>query len=217
MSVFPKHPKPGEVFHEWTWDADARRWACGDQSRIWLNPAGPPGPQGQPGPPGPAGPPGPGIHLWVGPEAPTDTNEYPLWYNTTEDQMYVWTGTAWQEIQGVPSPGPPGPQGPQGPQGAPGTAGSVGGLGPVGPMGPQGPQGAQGAVGPQGPQGVAGPAGTFTAGGVGSVALVQAATSGSFSGAPFGLPGTWTTGGNMSFYDSLSAQLVYFSVIQRIA
>jgi hypothetical protein len=133
---------------------------------------GPPGPPGPPGPMGPQGVPGPaGLDLaYVGPTPPPNPQTGELWYNTTDDLLYVWEGGSWHPSE-IPVPGPPGPagpagpagaQGPAGPQGAAGAAGPAGTVGAAGPAGPAGPQGGQGPGGPQGPQGPQGPPGDIS-------------------------------------------------------
>lgn len=124
----------------------------GRQNRQWVNveevleqpekgdpgekgEQGEPGPEGAPGPAGPPGaqgPPGPaGLDTaFVGPTAPPPPLALgDLWYDTTNHEMMIWDGSAWQVAGGIPVPGPAGPTGPQGqpgatgPQGAPGTPG----------------------------------------------------------------------------------------------
>ena len=110
------------------------------------------------------------------------------WVVQADGDLYVWTGTTWNNVGQIVGPiGPTGPQGlvgPTGPTGAQGITGPTGAtgsastvVGPTGPTGsgsvvpgPTGPTGATGAdstvpgpVGPTGPQGdastVAGPTG----------------------------------------------------------
>jgi hypothetical protein len=119
--------------------------------QIGGGPPGPPGPQGPQGPQGPPGPAGMDV-AFVGPNPPPPPDTLgELWFNTTDDVLEVWDGTAWSPST-MPTPGPPGPAGPQGPQGATGPQGPGG----TGPAGPAGPQGAPGVAGPAGPQGVPG-------------------------------------------------------------
>jgi hypothetical protein len=109
---------------------------------------GPQGAQGEVGPTGPAGPEGPqgpqGTGITIkgsvanAIDLPSSGNSAGDAYIVdSEGDLYVWTGTTWDNVGQI--------VGPQGPQGE---------------TGPAGQQGTQGIQGIQGPQGVQGPAGT---------------------------------------------------------
>lgn len=69
--------------------------------------------------------------------APVAIGPGAMYYDTTQNQAFLWDGVRWLALAGVPGPaGPAGRQGPAGP------------AGPQGPVGPQGPQGPQGPPGP---------------------------------------------------------------------
>lgn len=129
-------------------------------------PAGPAGPAGPEGSPGPAGPPGEGLRILGAVanegELPSSEQEVGDAY-LIEGDLYVWTGSAWQNTGTVRGPegpqGPAGETGPQGPAGETGPTGATGPQGPAGETGPQGPQGIQGIQGETGPQGPQGPQG----------------------------------------------------------
>ncbi|HZY07704.1 MAG TPA: hypothetical protein VFE69_08165 [Ilumatobacteraceae bacterium] len=59
--------------------------------------------------------------VFIGPSAPVQSN-YELWFNTTDQILYVWWSDEWVPL----SVGTPGPEGPPGPQGPPGTGGGTG-------------------------------------------------------------------------------------------
>ena len=68
-----------------------------------------------------------------------------IFYNTTDDITYQWSGSAWISSIGV--------TGPQGPTGATGSTGATGATGSTGAQGTQGIQGIQGETGDTGPAG----------------------------------------------------------------
>ena len=119
-------------------------------------PQGDPGQDGAPGPKGDQGDPGTGVTILGSLPTPDDlpaTGNPGDAYLITGD-LYVWTGTDWQNVGTI--------QGPQGPQGEPGQDGLEGPEGPQGAQGeqgPEGPAGPQGDPGPQGEQGLTGPEG----------------------------------------------------------
>ena len=106
-----------------------------------------------------------------------------IFYNTTDDITYQWSGSAWVSSIGATGPqGPTGATGPQGPTGATGADSTVAGpQGATGPTGPQGPQGTTGSTGSQGPQGDTGPQGVTGAAGqsVTSVTVSEVSAGGS--------------------------------------
>jgi len=71
---------------------------------------------------------GGGTSVTVGTTEPTGPATGDLWFDTTDDSLYVYTGAAWVE--------------------------NLGEQGPAGPTGPKGDTGDTGAVGPEGPAGV---------------------------------------------------------------
>ena len=96
------------------------------------------GPQGPTGPQGLTGPQGTRGNTWQnGTSTPTTSDNLSgdKYLNTTNGDVYNYTGTTWQLVGNIR-----GPQGIQGQQGL---------------TGPQGPQGIQGPTGPQGPAGPA--------------------------------------------------------------
>ena len=97
-----------------------------------------PGPKGPIGPIGPKGDTGTRGSIWTNgqttPHHTTDDLEKDKYLNTSNGDVYNYTGTRWQLVGNIK-----GPQGIQGPQGN------------VGPQGPQGIQGPQGDTGPAGP------------------------------------------------------------------
>ena len=221
MSGFPRNPEQGDRYKGWEWNG--KRWVCKNAGQP--GPPGPTGPAGGPGPPGPPGPagdtgvegpqgvegpPGPagpaGLDLaYVGPTPPPPPEQVgELWFNTTDNILEVWDGSAWQPTE-LPLPGPPGPQGPQGAQGA---------------QGPQGPQGAKGAQGVAGPQGAPGAASTtlYAVGSYSTVAGAGLANGQTITGASYGLPvGTWQVAGmTMSGYDPTTGPSNIY-LVQRIA
>jgi len=88
------------------------------------------------------------------------------WVVQDEGDLYVWTGTAWNNVGQIVGPiGPTGPQGPVGPTGPTGVQGVTGPTGAASTVaGPTGPTGAAGAgstvAGPTGPTGPTGAAST---------------------------------------------------------
>lgn len=96
------------------------------------------GKDGAQGPTGPAGPQGVRGSTWQnGTSAPTSTSGFlknDKYLNTSNGDVYNYTGTAWQRVMNIR-----GPQGIQGPQGN---------VGPAGPQGIQGPKGDKGDPGP---------------------------------------------------------------------
>jgi hypothetical protein len=109
--------------------------------------------------------------------------------------LYVWNGTAWENVgnilgptgpQGVAGPtGPQGAQGPTGPQGPQGIQGVAGAVGPTGPQGAAGTNGTNGAVGATGPAGATGPTGAAgSSGAVTSYNSTLSATNMTYSGTP---------------------------------
>ena len=108
---------------------------------YWFNIGQFPTPSTVPGPTGPQGPKGDtgtrGSTWTNGTSVPTSTSGYlsgDKYLNTTNGDVYNYTGTTWQLVGSIK-----GPQGIQGPQGN------------VGPVGPQGIQGPKGDTGPAGP------------------------------------------------------------------
>ena len=132
-----------------------------------------PGPTGPAGPQGPKGDTGTRGNTWTtGTSNPTSTSGYianDKYLNTTNGDVYNYTGTGWQNVgnirgpQGIQGPkGEKGNTGERGPQGVQGPKGDTGPAGPQGPMGPKGEKGAtgpKGDTGPQGVQGIQGPKG----------------------------------------------------------
>jgi hypothetical protein len=158
---------------------------------------GPTGPQGNTGPTGPVstqpstvtgptGPTGPqgtsitfkGTKATVGALPATGNAVNDAWIVTADEDLYVWSGTVWNNVGQIVGPmGPTGAQGatgatgPTGPRGTDGFVGSNGATGATGPTGatgaastvtgptgntgPTGPQGLQGQLGPTGPTGAA--------------------------------------------------------------
>lgn len=124
-----------------------------------VGPTGPQGIQGEVGPTGPTGSTGAaGVSITMKGEVATVGN-LPASGNqvndayvvTSEGNLYVWDGSAWNDVGQIVGPtGPTGAVGPTGPTGAQGIQGNTG------PTGPTGPQGEQGIVGPTGPQGIQG-------------------------------------------------------------
>jgi hypothetical protein len=80
--------------------------------------------------------------------AASTTTTGSLFYNTTDTNVYRYTGNAWSSALGA--------QGPQGNQGTTGPQGNQGNQGSIGPQGNNGNNGNQGNQGNTGPQGVAG-------------------------------------------------------------
>jgi hypothetical protein len=87
--------------------------------------------------------------------APIDAVVGDMYFNTTDDLLYVYNGAVWV----VSSQGPTGPTGatgadgatgPSGTQGVSGVSGETGATGPSGPSGPLGPTGSTGPTGPTG-------------------------------------------------------------------
>jgi hypothetical protein len=101
-----------------------------------------------------AGGAGTGVTVTVGTVEPTEPATGDIWFDTTDDTLYLFDGTVF-----AASVGPVGPKGDTGDTGATGPPGPQGDTGATGPQGPQGIQGetgatgATGATGPQGPQG----------------------------------------------------------------
>ena len=96
-----------------------------------------PGKDGAQGPQGPAGPQGVRGSTWQnGTSAPTTSGNLAndKYLNTTNGDVYNYTGTAWQLVGNIR-----GPQGIQGPQGTVGPAGQQGIQGPKGEKGDPGP------------------------------------------------------------------------------
>ena len=133
-----------------------------------------PGPKGPAGPVGPKGDTGTRGSIWkwgqVIPTHPTtDDLANDKYLNTSNGDVYNYTGTRWQNVgnirgpQGIQGPkGEKGNTGERGPQGVQGPKGDTGPAGPQGPMGPKGEKGAtgpKGDTGPQGVQGIQGPRG----------------------------------------------------------
>jgi len=71
-----------------------------------------------------------GVSVTVGTVEPTEPAEGDLWFDTTDDSLYVYDGAAFVENLGEQ-----GPQGPQGPQGIQGETGAQGETGPQGDPG----------------------------------------------------------------------------------
>lgn len=106
---------------------------------------------------------------FIGDTAPTDTDTYKLWFDTTTLRLKVFVVEINAFIDASPSlpgpagapgakgdtgdQGPIGPQGIQGIQGLPGADGAPGAKGDTGEQGPAGQQGIQGIQGEQGPVG----------------------------------------------------------------
>jgi len=100
---------------------------------------------------------GSGVAFTASDTQPADPLEGAAWYNTTNDQSYIYlTGTGWQLLNLYGPTGPQGDQGIQGSQGVQGQTGPTGATGATGPMGSTGPTGAQGDLGPQGADGLPG-------------------------------------------------------------
>ena len=113
------------------WNPQAQRWVA------YVN-TGPRGERGVTGPPGPVGPPGEGINV-VGSvpnfsDLPTlGVDDLQFWYVETENTLYFWNGSRWDNA------GAPGGTGPQGEaatiavgttsNGAPGTTAEVTNVG----------------------------------------------------------------------------------------
>ena len=167
-------------------------------------PIGPTGPKGTTGPTGIAGPTGvtgpigatgvqgTSINFKGSVETPADlpiTGNSPndAYVVTSNGDLYVWNGTAWNNVGPIVGPtgpkgstGPTGIAGPTGMTGPAGTYGQTGVTGPVGSTGPTGftgqtgiqgttgPTGLQGTTGPKGATGIAGPSGATGPSGVGS-------------------------------------------------
>lgn len=93
-----------------------------------------PGPAGEQGPAGIKGDTGTRGSIWKnGTSAPTSTSGYltdDKYLNTTNGDVYNYTGTTWQLVGSIK-----GPQGIQGPKGDTGPAGPKGIQGPIGPQG----------------------------------------------------------------------------------
>ncbi len=187
---------------------------------------GPTGPQGVgstvAGPTGPTGPQGAGSTV-AGPTGPTGSQGLQgtsitfkgtvatvgnlpggaavndAYIVEADGDLYVWDGTAWDNVGQIV--GPPGPTGPQG-SGPTGSAGPTGPTGPVsdvgGPTGPTGPGGPTG-TGDTGPTGPTGPGGPTGVGGVGPTGPTGPQASGptgpTGSTGPTGPSGGGPTGG----------------------
>lgn len=99
----------------------------------------PGGPTGPVGPTGPTGAQGTSINFLgvVADEASlpgTGVNPNDAYVTTDTGDLYVWNGSAWQNVGAIQGPtGPTGPTGAQGIQGQTGPTGSQGATGPIGP------------------------------------------------------------------------------------
>lgn len=156
--------------------------------------------RGVAGPPGPVGPAGPSLNMKgsvaSSADLPTTGNNVNDAYITTDTgDLWVWTGSTWQNVG--PITGPQGPAGPPGATGAQGTNGAAATVAvgtvttlPAGSPAtvtnagtslaalfnfgiPQGQTGATGNPGPTGPTGATGPAFTPAQTGTGNVFAVQ--------------------------------------------
>lgn len=91
---------------------------------------------------------------YISDTAPTDTDTYKLWFDTTTLRLKVFVAEINAFIDASPSL--PGPAGAPGNDGAPGAKGDTGDQGPIGPQGIQGIQGIQGFPGADGAPGAKG-------------------------------------------------------------
>ena len=89
---------------------------------------------------------------------PTNEGLGSIYYNSTDNNLYYWNGSAWNVI-GSGGTGSGGAAGASGPTGATGATGTQGSAGSAGAQGDSGAAGATGATGVQGPSGGTGASG----------------------------------------------------------